>query len=287
MSTTESPGIPPVPPLPTAPAPRPPSGGSGSAKVIALVAIVIGSLIAVGGVVSAAASTLTSASVRTTSRSAAVAGVDALDVDLNAGSLRVEFSDVSDAQLTVTSGTSADQWTLRRDGDKLVVHAPDGRFRWWGGWFGHGNGNAVLLLPQSLQRADASFDVSAGALTARGDFARLTLSAGAGQLTVSGSADEVTADMSAGRADLRLADVHRADLEVSAGDLNAVLTGEQPQHVKLSASAGAMRVTVPQGQYDVRADTSAGSFHNRIGSTPGAASTVDVDVSAGTIELSD
>jgi hypothetical protein len=257
-----------------------------AAKAIAIVAIVLGGLVATGGAVSAAASTVASASVHTTSRSLPVTGVDALNVDLSAGGLRVEFADVDDARLTVTSGVGADQWTMRRDGAELVVRTPEGRFRWWPGWWGgNGNGSAVLLLPQSLQGLDATLDLSAGSLTARGDFGRLELSAGAGQLTVRGSADQITTDMSAGRADLRLADVRTADLTVSAGDLGAVFTGAQPQRVKLSASAGSMQVSVPRGDYTVTADTSAGSFDNRIGSTPGASSTVEVDVSAGRVVL--
>ncbi|MRH28076.1 hypothetical protein GH740_01940 [Microbacterium sp. SYP-A9085] len=257
-----------------------------AAKAIAIVAIVLGGLVATGSAVSAAASTVASASVHTTSRSLPVTGVDALDVDLSAGALRVEFADVDDARLTVTSGVRADQWTMRRDGAELVVRTPEGPFRWWPGWWGgNGNGSAVLLLPQSLQGLDAALDLSAGSLTANGDFGRLQLSAGAGQLTVRGSADQITTDMSAGRANLRLADVRSADLTVSAGDLDAVFTGAQPQRVKLSASAGSMQVSVPRGDYTVTADTSAGSFDNRIGSTPGASSTVEVDVSAGRVIL--
>jgi ferric-dicitrate binding protein FerR (iron transport regulator) len=91
--------------------------------------------------------------------------------------------------------------------------------------------------------------------------------------------------MNAGRADLALSDVDTADLRVNAGELNATLTGAQPTHLELSASAGAMDVTVPAGSYQVTADTSAGSFENRVGSAPGESSTVQVNVSAGRILL--
>ncbi|UUT34582.1 DUF4097 family beta strand repeat-containing protein [Microbacterium elymi] len=188
-------------------------------------------------------------------------------------------------KLTVTSTFRADQWTLRRDGSELVVAAPDGRFHWWGGWFGHGNGEAVLQLPHSLAGLDVNLDQAAGTLTAEGDFGDLEATVGAGRLTVSGSAQSVSADLSAGDADIRLSGVRTADLEVSAGDIDATLTGAQPDQVKLSASAGAMNVTVPAGEYDVTSQLSAGSFDNRIGSTPGASSTVDVDVSAGHVVL--
>jgi ferric-dicitrate binding protein FerR (iron transport regulator) len=132
---------------------------------------------------------------------------------------------------------------------------------------------------------DAALDLSAGKLTATGDFGELSVTAGAGRVDVQGSAHSVKTEMNAGRADLALSDVDTADLRVNAGELNATLTGAQPTHLELSASAGAMDVTVPAGSYQVTADTSAGSFENRVGSAPGASSTVQVNVSAGRILL--
>jgi len=258
-----------------------------SARTVAIVAIALGGVIGVGSIASAAASTLASGTHETTSRTAGVTGVDELSVDMSAGSIRVEFGDVAEAQLTVTGGRSADRWELRKDGTELRVASPNRHFWWWGGWFGggDGNGDAVLTLPQSLSGLDADLDSSAGSLTADGDFGELSVSSGAGRVRVDGSADSVTADISAGRADLQLADVRSAELDLSAGDMNATFTGMQPERLQLTASAGSMRVTVPEGPYAVSQETAAGTFDNRIGSVPGAASTVQVDVSAGTITL--
>lgn len=258
-----------------------------SARTVAIVAIALGGVIGVGSIASAAASTLASGTHGTTSRTVGVTGVDDLRVDMNAGSIRVEFGDVAEAQLTVTGGMSADQWRLERRGTQLEVSSPNRHFWWWGGWFvgNDGNGDAVLTLPQSLSGLDADLDSSAGALTADGDFGELSVSSGAGRVRVDGSADSITADISAGRADLQLADVGSAALDLSAGDMEATFTGTQPQHLRMTASAGSMRVTVPEGQYAVTQQTAAGTFDNRIGSVPGAASTVQVDVSAGTITL--
>ncbi|GAA3757840.1 hypothetical protein GCM10022240_08280 [Microbacterium kribbense] len=263
---------------------------SGSGRVVATLAIVFGAIIALGTVGSAAASTLTSAAVADSSRTIAVDGVDRLSLDLSAGQMRVEFADVEQAELSVTAGVSAQRWTLRRDGDELVVRTPQGLFGWsgwgsWGMWGGHGYGDAVLRLPHALAGMDADLGISAGTLTVAGDFGTLTTTLGAGALRVSGSAREVSADISAGRADLTLADVGTGDLQISAGQLNATLTGSQPQHLALRASAGSMDVGVPAGDYAVTEHTSAGSFENRIGSTPGAGSAVQVDVSAGRIVL--
>jgi len=50
-------------------------------------------------------------------------------------------------------------------------------------------------------------------------------------------------------------------------------------------SAGRLDIVVPEGEYDVTSDVSAGDFDNRVGSVPGADSTVDVSVSAGKVVL--
>jgi len=260
---------------------------SSTARAVAIVAIALGGVIAIGTVTSAAASTLASGTERTTTRTIDVAGVDDIDVDMNAGSLRVEFADVTEAELTVRGGISADRWTLRHDNGSLQVASPDSHFWPWRGWFGRGNGQAVLRLPQTLTGTDADLDLSAGALTVDGDFGGLDVTTGAGRLRVDGSADTVSAEVDAGSADIRLADVGSADLQLNAGEMDAVFTGSQPQHMTLSASAGSLNATVPAGQYDVTQEISAGSFDNRIGSVPGAASTVRVEVSAGSVTLSD
>ena len=91
--------------------------------------------------------------------------------------------------------------------------------------------------------------------------------------------------MSAGRADLDLDDVATATLSVSAGALNAILAGAQPDAIGVDVSAGSMELTVPEGEYDVTSDVSAGGFDNRVGSSPGASSTIDVQVSAGQVLL--
>jgi len=256
------------------------------ARAVAIVAIVLGGALAVGSVGTAAASTLASAAQQTSSRTVGVDGVDAIDLDMGAGSMRIEFAAIDRAELSVTSGVSAARWTLRRDGSSLRVASPDGHFWSWFGMFGTHNGKAVLRLPQSLAGVDADLDLAAGALTAAGDFGDLKVSAGAGRLQVEGAATSISAEIDAGSADLRLADVGSADLQLNAGQMDARFTGAQPQSMTLSASAGSMNVVVPQGQYAVTQETDTGTFDNRVGSVTGAASTVQVSVSAGSVTLS-
>lgn len=284
MSTTITP--PPVPGPPAA-SPAPPSEG---ARAVAIVAIVLGAIVLGGAVISAVLGTIASASVHTSTRTVAVSGVEEVDLDAAAGSVRVEFGDVDEAELEVTSSWGADRWRFERDGDTLVVSSPDrsGWFGWvWGGggWFGDGSGDAVVRLPAGLEGVDADVSLAAGDLVADGTFGELDVSLGAGSFDIAGAADSVSVDVSAGRGDLDLEDVGEAELMVSAGSLDARLSGAQPDSVDIEVSAGSLQLTVPDGEYAVLSDVSAGGFDNGIGSSPSATRTITVEVSAGEVVL--
>ncbi|GAA1859124.1 Hsp20/alpha crystallin family protein [Microbacterium koreense] len=275
---------PPAPPQMTPPTPTDPTNGpSAASRVIAILAIVFGGLVIVGVLTWTFVASLVSVESRTSNASVAVAGVDTLDIDLAAGSLRVEFSDVAEAELEARSARGADDWTFERVGDTLRVASP----QWWGGfgWLFSGPGDAVLVLPDDLQGADAALTLSAGDLRVDGDFGTLDLDVNAGQADVRGTATDATVQVNAGGADVELRDVERGEFGVSAGDLVADLRGNSPDDLRLSVSAGTLTISIPDGEYDVSSDVSAGDFDNRIGSTPGADSTVSATVSAGSLTL--
>lgn len=281
MSTTITPPPPPSSAVPDRPADAPPPPSSGS-RVVAILVIVFGGLVLLGAMFSAAVGTIASASVSSSTRTIDAAGVGRLDVDAAAGTLRVEFTDVTEAELEVTSSWGADAWRFDRQGDTLEVASPD-RFGWfgWRGWFGDQRTDAVLRLPVALQGLDADVSLSAGEFVTDGEFGALGLSLAAGSFDVTGSAEALTADMSAGRGTLELEDVGTAALTVSAGSMDARLTGARPDSIDMDVSAGSLRLTVPDGEYDVTSEVSAGGFDNELGSTPGASSTITVQVSAG------
>ncbi len=278
---------PPAPPAPEAPAaasaapdPQPPARAS--SRVIAILAIVCGGVIALGTVGFAAASTITVASASTTSHSAPVTGVTQLQVDQGFGSLRVEFADVREAELEVTSTFGGEGWQLERNGSTLSVSSPDWRFGF--GW-ARGDVDAVLTLPDRLEGIDADLGLGAGEMIVRGAFDDLQVEVGAGSVDVAGSASTAQIGLAAGAADLVLDGVETADLQVSAGQLDGELTGTQPDEITIDVSAGGLHLVVPAGRYEVSSDVSAGEFDNRIGSVPGARSTIDVQVSAGQVVL--
>lgn len=277
MTTTLNP--PPVAPGP--PPAQPPASGAG--RVIAIVMIVIGAIVIVGAITSAVFATVAATSARTTSTSLAVSGVTDLDVDVSAGSLTIEFTDVAEAELDVTSSWGLARWTLERDGDELAVASPQGFFN--GGWLWGGTGDAVLRLPLALEGMDADFGLSAGDLRVDGAFGDLDLELGAGSADIQGSARELDAQVNAGSVDLDLADVSAVSIGLSAGSMDAVLTGAQPRSIEAEVSAGSLDLTVPEGRYNVASDVSAGDFDNRIDSDSDARSTIRVQLSAGSATL--
>jgi len=276
---------PPAPPT-AAPGPGPRREPSAAGRVVAILAIVFGAILVVGAVLSATIGTISSALVRTETRTLPVTAFSDLDVDLAAGELTVVFVDGLRApELAVTSSAGADEWTFAAEGDILTVASPDHRWfpRWWFG----GIGSATLRLPASAQTGglDADLHAAAGELEVSGRFADLDVELGAGRVTVSGGADELSLDVSAGSAELDLGEVRTADITVSAGAARTHFTGTAPGSITADVSAGSLDMTVPDGAYDIRSDVSAGRFDSRIASQPGAASTVSVQVSAGSATL--
>lgn len=282
---------------PPAPAPGSPDRGpaapgrsSGTTAIMVVTAIVGGvALLGAGGTAAVAAtgslmasSTGGSDSVLTEDAS----GITAIDLDVDAGDMRIEFGDVDEAELAVSNGRGS-AWTLERDGDELVVRSPEFRFGWWfGSWFGDDE-SAVLTLPEDLREEalDAELTLDAGSLDVVGDFGVLDVTVNAGALDVEGSAESLTLDMSAGRADGVLDDVDVADLGVSAGTVDMELTGRAPSQTTIDVSAGSVDLTVPDESYDVIQDVSAGSLDVTVDRSSDTPNMIDVSLSAGSVTI--
>ena len=288
MTDQLTPPAPPAPPVApgvaTSPVP-PPTGSGGSGKVVAILTATLGGAIALGLVGGAVITTVVSASTNTETSAVSAASVRELDIDVSAGSLRLEFADVSQASLAVTGGWGSGGWTLERDDDELIVSSPDWTFG--GPWLFGRDVRAVLTLPRELETTvlDAQFTISAGELDASGRFGELGIDMGAGSVRVSGEARDVTAGVSAGRADLDLSGVDSADLRVSAGRFEARFTGDQPGLVALDVSAGSLDLTLPEGSYDVTSTADAGRIDNRLEISASSPHRVAVQLSAGGVSL--
>lgn len=272
----------------SAPAPdgSQPVGRTSGAKTIIVVTAVVGgvALLGSGGTaaVAAAGDLSRSDSVQTVD----VAGIEAIDVDVDGSDMRVEFGDVDEAQLAITHGRGT-AWTLERDGDELIVRSPDSPFDWWfGNWF-YEEGDVVLTLPEDLrgETLDADLTLDAGSLDVDGDFGRLAIDVSAGALDVEGSATLLDAGMSAGRADIVLDEVTEADFGVSAGNLTVELTGSAPDTTTVDVSAGSVDLTLPDAEYSITQDVSAGSLDARVDQSSSARRVIDVTLSAGSVTI--
>ncbi|MCS3443049.1 DUF4097 domain-containing protein [Microbacterium phyllosphaerae] len=289
---TPPPATPPEAPAPTPAPTRAEDGGrsSGATAVMIFTAVVGGMALIGSGATAAVAATgsLVAASTEGTDSvlSEDASGIQRIDLDVDAGNMRIEFGDVDDAELAVTNSRGP-AWTLERDGDSLVVRSPEFEFGWWfGSWFGDDQ-SAVLTLPESLRDGalDADLTLDAGSLDVVGDFGALDITVNAGAVDLEGAATGLSIDMSAGRADAVLDGVDRADLSVSAGDLNVELTGRAPSQTTIDVSAGSLDLTVPDESYTITQDVSAGSLDAKVDQASGARRTIDVSLSAGSVTI--
>ncbi|MGC5075614.1 hypothetical protein [Agrococcus sp. DT81.2] len=258
---------------------------------ISILLVVLGSIglvFAVGGGVvrGVAAHSATSQS-----WSAPVDGVEALSVDTAAAGFEVRFDDIDEARLDAsTDGGPVQSWRLERDGATLRVDA-EHRWGWFGfgGWFGGRNGeeHVVLTLPAALERAglDLDVDVAAGSFDADADWGTALVQLSAGSVALAGDAESLGLEVSAGEARLDLATAGDVTMQVSAGRVIGALTGEQPASITADVSAGSIELSIPDGAYAVTQDVSAGDATIDVDDDRDAASTIDVQVSAGSISL--
>ena len=283
----------PTPPAPHTPSPTPPPAPSGARSsgvtAVLVVTAVFGgiALLGTGGTAAAvAAGNIMSSSRPDSVQTVSVDGIEGIDLDADASSMRVEFGDVDEAELAITNGRGT-AWTFERDDDELIVRSPQGVFGWWfGNWFGDEE-IAVLTLPEKMKGdgLDADLTLDAGSLDVVGDFGTLDVTVSAGALDIEGAARELDVQMSAGRADVLLDGVVEADLGVSAGDLTIELTGTPPTLTTINVSAGSLDLTVPDVEYAITQDISAGTLNADVDEASSSRRSIDVSLSAGTATI--
>ncbi len=258
---------------------------------ISMLLIVLGAIGIVYGVGSGVVRGFASHAATSDTFTADVEGVDELQIDSSATAFEIRFGDVDQATLDVTTnGGPVQQWHLSRSGGTLVVDT-DRRWRWFGFgiMFGDrvGEERAVLTLPAALERQGLGLEteISAGSFEAAGDWGAASIDLSAGSADLSGTAESLFVSVSAGEARLDVETAGTVALDVSAGRIVGALTGEQPASIDASASAGSIDLTIPDGEYAVTEQASAGDSDVRVVDDPNAASTIDVDVSAGSVTL--
>lgn len=261
------------------------TGTSAGRTAITITTAVFGGLALVAAGSTAAFAAIGSAASSSESQSVDAAGLSELNVDVDAAGVTVEFADVAEATLEVDGSRGA--WTLRRDGDELVVRSPQGFFGgwWFGDWFG-GEERAVLTLPSELEGdLDAEFTLDAGGLTVRGGFAAVDADVNAGGFDFFGAATQLDVELNAGSADIEADGVETAELTVSAGELIAEFTGAVPTETEIEVSAGSLELTVPDATYAVTQNVSAGDLQNALQTASSARNSISVQLAAGSVDL--
>lgn len=134
---------------------------------------------------------------------------------------------------------------------------------------------------------DAALQLDSGKLQVDGVFGELDLKVNAGGARVDGSASALDVDLNAGELTLNLSDVHVADLSVSAGDLWGNFDGDAPKQMTVDVSAGSADLRLPDEIYSVRSKVEIGDFENLLRTDNGSkARQIDVDLSVGDVKLS-
>ncbi|WP_433673677.1 DUF4097 family beta strand repeat-containing protein [Microbacterium gorillae] len=278
----------PTPPTPGAQPPQNTRRGRGLAIGVGIVGAVI-----VAGTIggSAVAAVAAPAGAGTYSTSAAVDGVEEIDIEMSAGTVDVRFGDVREATLEVSSNGSraADGWRMDvRDGELVI--SQDRGWRGWGwGWFGFRNDGEVradIVLPQSLEnKVDASVTLNAGRATVAGGFNDLELTVNAGELSYEGTSRELSTTVNAGQANVAVTDADSLDLSISAGRLIADVTGTAPSETSVSVTAGNAEVRLPQGTYEVERDATFGDLSVDVDTAPSSPNSLELSVAAGDLTV--
>lgn len=216
--------------------------------------------------------------------------VESLDIEVSAAALTIVFTDGAEAELIVdpVNGDAAWQqsgsWDLETSGNKLVVRSPD---RGVTSYVVPGSlPRATLTLPRSLKgELDAEISLTAAELVGEGEFAKLGLEVSAGSATFSGAARELELEMTAGEANLTVADVTRADLEVTTADAKVVLTGEAPKQTDVEIAMGSLQLELPAQKYDVRTEGELTELKNQLQTDQASKHVVRVAATAAEVTL--
>ncbi|MEJ5868184.1 hypothetical protein WDV85_10590 [Pseudokineococcus sp. 5B2Z-1] len=225
--------------------PARPGGARPGARAVSTVAVVLGGLLLAGTVVDGAGSVASAALRGDDVLTATSGGVASLEAEVVGARLEVVTGDVDQARLDVRD--SRGRWRLERDGDVLRVASP-GAGGWTAGWasgWSRDDGGRAVLVLPE--------DVAEGALDA-------DLEVSGGELRAAGAFGDVDAELTGGALDLAGSATALA-LDVTGGTADLEVDGARTAVLSLTAG----QVTAALG-----------------GDAPDA---VDVDVSAGTLDL--
>jgi hypothetical protein len=209
---------------------------------------------------------------------------DRVNVDVEAGSVRIEASQDGTASLTATTEAA-----LLADADvsfdvengELTVEG-DCSSGLWLVTFGRCRVEVVLQVPEDVAVVAKS---GAGSVTSVGLIGSADLSSSAGAVRVDGHSGSLRAHSSAGGVTVTGLSSDDAEITSSAGRVE-VTAIDPPASLRASSSAGAVTVTLPAGEsYNVDADSSAGSTTVEVPTDPSSPYRVEAKSSAGGVTV--
>lgn len=208
---------------------------------------------------------------------------DTLDLKISAGSIAVQYYDGDNIEVTYPDSINYGYEVKEKAGTLKVTPVNRVHFN----WFGWNDIPTVTLKVPSGKVMNLKLDLSAGAATvASGEYGDVRISMSAGSTTVGSlKCGDFRTHLSAGKITVGGAECSTLDVHLSAGaaDIGNVVCDDID--IKLSAGSAKLSVIGNRSEYTVSVDKSAGSCNlvNQSGSAAGKS--IDVDLSAGSVEV--
>lgn len=248
--------------------------------VIGIITVIVGIvLVIIGG-------TLGNANVKYTDEFFSSEGtVERLELDVAAGSAEVQFYDGDGVEISYQAHPKYGFTASQSGGTVKLGHSRGGWFNWGWSW-GRKAPTATVKIPYTLA-VELDIDIGAGSVKVQsGEFRKLTIDVSAGELSM-GEIVCPTAKchVSAGSVKLEGLTCESTDCHVSAGSVE--FSKVSCPVIDLDVSAGLIKLGMlgNKEEYTILVDKSAGSCNVSSQQGTDAGKKIDIDVSAGSIEV--
>ena len=209
----------------------------------------------------------------------------ALDVTLDAGSLKIEYHDADDIQISYPTAKSYKTEITESNG-KLTVNI--NKHRWFTfGWGISSIPETVIRIPKDTIR-NVEIKLNAGSATlADGAFDNVTINLNAGTLTT-GKITEcnvLNVHVNAGTANIGGAQCNELLFKLNAGSANIRDIDSMASTIKVNAGSAHLSFADAAENYTASVNVSAGSC-NGLSDRTGGEKRIDVKVNAGSVNVS-
>lgn len=210
--------------------------------------------------------------------------VECLELDVAAGTANVEFYDGEGVAITYQAHPKYGFTASQNGATVKLGHSRGGWFNWF--WGSRKAPTATVKIPYTFA-VDLDIDISAGSVNVQsGEFKTLKIDVSAGKL-IMGEIICSTAKchVSAGSVKLGGLSCSKTDCHVSAGSVE--FSKVNCPVIDLDASAGSIKFGMlgNKAEYTILVDKSAGSCNVSSQQGTDANKKIDIDVSAGSIEI--